>query len=154
MDKALFLDMDGVANGDKDFIPKGFSSQVSIHPIGIEKIHLIRKILEKTGAKIVLSSTWRHGWSIEQFEAVFSVFSFGFDGKFIGKTPSIRDATRGQEIDKWLKDNNFHGNFVILDDDSDMEPHMDHLVQTDGTVGLTPQDMRKAIEILNRESNT
>jgi len=143
--------MDGVLNGDEDFIPPGFTEQVSTHPIGIKKIHLLREILEKTGAKIVISSTWRHGWSIEQFEAVFSVFSWGFDRKIIGKTPSKVSATRGQEIGMWIRDNNFTGNFIILDDDSDMAPYIDHLVQTNEEIGLTAEDAQKAIDMLNKE---
>lgn len=38
--------------------------------------------------------------------------------------------------------------FVILDDDSDMEPHMDKLVKTDYRKGLQDEEVQKAIRIL------
>lgn len=152
MNKIIFLDMDGVLNGDEDFIPPGFNKQVSIHPIGMKKVHLLRRIIEETGAKVVISSCWRHSWSIDQFNAVFSVFSYWLDGWIIGKTPSLGyGVTRGYEINAWIKTNNFTGKFVILDDDSDMEPYMDYLVQTNGEIGLTEADAEKAIRLLNGE---
>jgi hypothetical protein len=41
--------------------------------------------------------------------------------------------------------------FVILDDDSDLEPYMNRAVIVNGEVGLTEADVDKAIEILGRE---
>lgn len=38
--------------------------------------------------------------------------------------------------------------FVILDDNDDMEPFMDRLVQTSWFAGLTQEDVKKAIKIL------
>ena len=38
--------------------------------------------------------------------------------------------------------------FIIIDDDSDMEPYMDRLVQTDARHGLMWKDADKAIEML------
>jgi len=70
---------------------------------------------------------------------------------FIGRTPHkwyLR--SRGEEIKSWLdeyKDQNIES-FVIIDDCNDMDPYMDHLVQTDHKIGLQDQDVEKAIKIL------
>lgn len=149
LDKVLFLDMDGVMNADRDFLPLGPKTfQVSTHPVGQFQTQLLSDIIVKTRAKIVISSTWRHHWSIPQFNAVFSVFTFWLNDWIVGITPCKMDATRGQEIEMWIKENNFTGKFVILDDENDMEPFMDHLIQTETSEGLGFRHADRAIEML------
>jgi hypothetical protein len=56
---------------------------------------------------------------------------------------------RGDEIAKWIKDNNFKGRYVILDDMSDMlDEQRPYFVRTDSWTGLSESDVEKAIEIL------
>jgi len=52
--KVIFLDIDGVLNCDKTPNPRKF-------PYIVDKKLLVRlkKLLDRTGAKVVLSSTWR-----------------------------------------------------------------------------------------------
>jgi Swiss Army Knife RNA repair-like protein len=52
--KVIFLDIDGVPNCKKTPNPRKF-------PYVVDKKLLarLRKLLDKTGAKVVLSSTWR-----------------------------------------------------------------------------------------------
>ena len=40
---------------------------------------------------------------------------------------------------------------MILDDEDDMDGHMDHLVQMDFDVGLIDEDCERAMIILSRE---
>jgi hypothetical protein len=40
---------------------------------------------------------------------------------------------------------------VILDDDADMEPHMDRLIQTSWKIGLQDAHMNRAIKMLGRK---
>jgi hypothetical protein len=55
------------------------------------------------------------------------------------------------EIDFWIKQNDFEGNYVIIDDNDDMlESQKDFFVETFPNIGLTMEDAKKAIEILNR----
>lgn len=59
--KVIFWDIDGVLNSDeyfdkiKDLNIQGIQSEVDI-----EKIKLLKKAIDETGAKVVLSSSWRY----------------------------------------------------------------------------------------------
>jgi hypothetical protein len=60
---------------------------------------------------------------------------------------------RGYEIDAWLKTWSEIENiesFVVLDDDSDIAPHMDRHVKTRFAEGLTSDHVPLALEILSR----
>ena len=55
------------------------------------------------------------------------------------KTACIVGAIRGNEIQQWLDIHKEYDveDFIILDDDSDMEHLIDHLIQTDSILGIT-----------------
>ena len=57
--KIIFLDVDGVLNNINDFKQKKNKEELE-HGLVLSKpkIKLLHQIQEKTGAKIVLSSTW------------------------------------------------------------------------------------------------
>lgn len=69
--------------------------------------------------------------------------------KIIGATPWL-NRSRGAEIDAWLKEHPCPA-FVILDDDSDMEPYTDHLIKTDTYDGFTFNSYVKAKELLQKQ---
>ena len=96
-------------------------------------------------------------------------YACGIKGEVIGKTPSrcpilSWSGHRGTEIYMWL--NNIFNcrnltytrntkeeifkvdNFVILDDDSDMEPFMNKHIKTKFDCGLQEKHSNKAIKIL------
>lgn len=69
--------------------------------------------------------------------------------RVIGTTPTLDgDWVRGKEIEKWISDNYAPKSFVIIDDDTDMEPYMDRLVKTECEFGLTDKDADKALDML------
>jgi hypothetical protein len=108
--------------------------------------------MNKTGARIVISSTWRHHNSVDRFKKMFQLYGLK-PGRIIGATPDIRSigSIRGDEVNAWLNDHPEVTRFVCLDDDGDF--HADqNLVQTDPEFGLTDSDMLKAVEILNKGS--
>lgn len=102
---------------------------------------------------LVISSTWRHYHDIEWIKNHLS--KNGIDGDRVrGVTPELRSATggnygmRGQEIDAFIQDWHSKGfdhitDFVIIDDNSDMDPHFEKLVQTDSTVGFDWKDVER-----------
>lgn len=149
-EKIIFLDMDGVMNSDRDFTPLGprKGGQISTRPVGLFHVQCLREIIEKTGAKIVISSVWRIHWTPDQFNAVFEVF--GLPGNHvISRTPREPYGPRGKQINAWINEHNAHGStFIILDDDADMEPHMDRLIKTQNQHGLGYKEMQLAIEML------
>ena len=147
--KVIFLDIDGVLNSIQQCIGWG---QDAYNYVGLNKtgIRLLKKLVELTNSKIVISSTWRydgkemiegalaaHGWEhIRLYKIIIDV------------TPDLA-MWRGKEIQDWLGRHPKVTDYVILDDDSDMLPEqMDHFVNTDGMIGFTIYDMVKAAEIL------
>lgn len=150
--KIIFLDVDGVLNcqiGSKVKTPSGFLNQHCVDNFN--------KLVEDTGAKVVLSSTWR----MDGIDAFESLKAGGVVCDFIGKTPVLKDrwTLRGNEIHAWIVENEiiiggayhqFHS-FVILDDDSDMLLwHQDNYFRTDPYIGLTPAVAYRAARYLNR----
>lgn len=154
--KVIFLDIDGVLN----LCYEGRDQYGSFfHPHLVDNL---RKIIEETGANIVISSTWRLSGLVimkEMWE------KRGLPGEVIGITPNFMShykttLCRGKEIDAYLEKCPEIEKYVILDDDSDMESHqMNNFVMTSGNrdhedcidigYGLTKICAEKAIKILN-----
>lgn len=164
--KAVFLDFDGVITT--------LESGWNLCP---KKMRLLGKILQATDAKIVISSSWRR-FSLDEtlkFISGGSIHSKGNPFPYCDKVVGITDRMyafsyndpinerrgkrpnylipRGVEIDRWLKVNGHDvENYVILDDDDDMlYCQRSHFIQTDAYKGLSEDDVKKAIEILNKE---
>ena len=167
MEKIIFLDIDGVLA-----IPSCLKD--GMWALSDEKQKLLGKILEKTNAKIVLSSSWRYA-TIERTKEHLTKEGFLFNDKLIGVT--IRayqwlekgtgihlSIPRGVEIKQWL-DTHIHSNngkdwnrkevgkdftYVILDDDTDMLlEQKDHYLNTNSEIGLTDDVVSGAVAILN-----
>ncbi len=154
MSKIIFLDCDGVLNSltyvkaNQPMTCVGAPSwrQAWIDPTAMATLN---KIIELTGADIVISSTWRIGAKLSELREDF--IAKGFVGNIIGKTPNLseKDNRRGKEIDNWIKVHNFTGKFAIIDDDSDLEPYMDHFVKTTWYRGLLEEHIKLVVEKLD-----
>lgn len=138
--KIIFLDFDGVVNA--------FSEPESLRYLSKKCVGNLNVLLHLTGAGIVVSSTWRIGRTMADLRQILVNAGLNFPRKVIGMTPR-GPGRRGTEIGLWLKDHPEVESFVILDDDSDMEPFMDRLVRSDSDTGLTDLDVEKALKILN-----
>jgi len=137
--KILFLDIDGVLNN-----AASLSEGIHIIP---EKCLMIRDICWRTGAKVVVSSTWRIGRSLDELQQIFRLVGMG--GLIVDRTPFHNEGPRGEEIDHWLKDNTRTKQYAIVDDDADMLEHqMQYFVKTEGIVGITTFERDKLIDIL------
>ncbi len=160
MIKIIFLDIDGVLNNEvMCFNPEWKEKQFDIDKRCMD---LLNNLIEKTDAKVVISSVWRYGNTIESLQKLLE--EYGFKGEVIGLTPSYGHTAcvRGNEILGWLQDNqdryegldyNFK-NYVILDDDGDMLLFQkDNFIHVDNFSGLTPNIIWKAEKILNRNYN-
>ncbi len=171
MTKILFLDIDGVLNSEKylfseemqqkeeefcknhykNGLPVDFDlafmldGKNQIDPLAVAKLN---KIVELTNATVILSSSWRCLFSIDEMNDILQFNGANF--KIEDKTPKLYGGCRGDEILQFLS--NFSGTvskFVILDDESDMDPVMEHLVRTDFKVGLTDQEVDICVNLLN-----
>jgi uncharacterized membrane protein len=167
--KIIFLDIDGVLalmHQSRDEYGSLFHQQY---------VDNLAMIIENTGAKIVISSSWRSS-GIEEMKNMWA--HRNLPGEVIGCTGYNKLRFRGLEIAEYLNKNcqfqriNWSRdrqeemietskckNYVILDDDSDMtysqkehfvkcSCNQDHPDAMEG-FGLTRQNAYRAIKILN-----
>jgi hypothetical protein len=158
----VFLDFDGVLNHAEWFRRRGPKPETSgewteerarwcFDPATAPRLNR----LAEAGARFVISSTWRMG-GLEEMRTILSLL--GVRGEVIGCTPDLstrepgrilwRSVERGTEIQAWLDANGNPGPIVILDDDTDMGPLYDRLVQTDDRTGLLDEHVTRALELL------
>lgn len=160
--KAIFLDFDGVLN----VIPQGHDDFGGIfHPEFVENL---KRIIEETGAKLIISSSWRH-MGLEKLHMMWE--HRGYPGEIIGITPDLwrnvvgedfhEKMQRGHEIQAILDQYYQITDYVILDDDDDMlisqrgnfvktSCNINHPDCIDIGYGLTKECANRAIRILNR----
>lgn len=134
--KVLFLDIDGVLNVYNT--PERFHGMLGIDPL---RAALVREITEVTGAKVVLSSTWRRDQDA-RYEVQRNI------GRFMDWTIYTNNPidVRGVEIQEWLtRMGQFWDitDYVVLDDML-IYGHEGHVYQTDNENGLT-WDIAQAI---------
>lgn len=158
--KLIFLDIDGVLNSN--FTDK-YTKSGSLF-VDDDKILLLKRLIDQTGAKVVLSSTWRVGWSHLEL-CVQSQLMHDFielreklweHGVELHDRTTILDAfmrRRGEEIQAYLDNHEDIEGYVILDDLNGkyLRPCSSHLVQTSEWRGLEEKHIKKAKAILESE---
>ena len=167
--KIIFLDVDGVLNNQlwyrsQEFRQGQSKEQYDLSQFDPRCVELLNSLIADTKAKIVVSSSWRIGRTVDELKDLFE--KVGIVGDVIDKTPKLyfsadgydRSVPRGCEIKAWLENNKSilgskmsKVNYVILDDDSDMLYwQREHFVQTDPYMGITPTVIFKAKSILHK----
>jgi hypothetical protein len=153
--KLIFLDIDGVLNSGRWLasIPYKLLREQDphvdrwVHMLDPAAVRLLNQIVERTGASIVVSSSWRYALDFERLVQVLR--AGGVCGEIIGSTPGGK-GIRGLEIEDWLNLSHLsYDAFLILDDDSDMEPLAHRLVKTTFSDGLRREHVERAVEMLN-----
>lgn len=154
--KVIFLDIDGVLN----VIGQGYDEFGQIFHKHLEEN--LKKIVDSTGAKIVISSTWRYA-GLKKMQKMWTKRNLA--GEVIDITDDLgiqgQRIKRGFEIQKWLQEHPEVIQYVILDDDTDMLNHQignfvrtsnntNHFDCIDIGYGLTTICAEKAIRILNK----
>lgn len=153
--KVIFLDTDGVLNSDEYFDKiKGLKIEGIEDQVDVEKIKLLKKAVEETSSKVVLTSSWRYKRNAQYLKQLLLEY-----GILVDSTPYM-DNERGKEIKKWLEEHKDIENFVILDDeifDSYDEELMKKLVKVSNGngrnlgEGLQQKDVEEIIERLGRK---
>lgn len=161
--KYLFLDIDGVLNHEDWYInevrknPIKYKNRWVLAQFDPQCVQRLNKILDQTGARLVISSSWRSDSCLKTY---FSNIGLTTDFDI---TPSLWDEPRGKEIEVFLLDHPCD-QYVILDDDMDFtdEQIKNHLVHCcadfcqalqeghEGQTGLTELKMEESINILNK----
>lgn len=163
MTKVLFLDMDGVLNSHAYAVkrnrahpeherlpwdrhdPRRWAEMID--PAAVMRLN---QICDQAGAKVVISSSWRYAHDVAMMKRILDIA--GFTGEVIGETPNDMHApARSHEISAWLAQNPGTTRFVVLDDGKSAGEGLEKwFVHTDLAVGLTDEDVKKAILILGR----
>ena len=149
--KIIFLDVDGVLNSAEfsrwlwDNHEKKYRGYEMLDQ---RAILCLQDIVFVTGAKIVLSSSWRIS-SLRTKQLEEQLLPYGLE--IIDRTISDASGGRGEEVKEWLSRHPEVSHFVILDDDDDFkdEELKKHFVQTTFYRGLLEEHVDKAIEILS-----
>jgi len=161
--KIIFLDIDGVLNSEIWFSKTAHLKGDSVF-FDPRSIKVLNHITDETGAKIVVSSSWRNGRSVSALQELLSLM--GVTGEIIGKTPRLQftglegydySIPRGNEIKAWLETNKdvlsvkmSKVKYLILDDDTDMLYwQREKFIQVDPYCGLTWNMINRAKQILN-----
>jgi hypothetical protein len=131
----VFLDIDGVLV-HLTYNPSKRKLRQDLDPKCVE---VLNRLTKETNAKIVVSSAWRHFHSPNELRDILE--EAGVQAEVVGTTPPFVDlkdpanSDRGEEILKWIQDNNYIGDYVVIDDDVyDIEPHIEesHIIYVSG----------------------
>lgn len=148
-DTVIFLDIDGVLA-----IPGSGITWHGLVGISDEMVERLRQIVLDTGARIVLSSTWKLGFMGKSLtrDAVYLKDKLAEHGLEIDDIVRELSDERGIEIQKYLRRHPEITHFVIIDDDSfDIEPYFpQNFVHTATFKGLSPENVCEAIRILHK----
>lgn len=156
IDKVIFLDIDGVLNCQSS--KSGCGSWIGIDN---SKVKILKEIVDKTNAKIVLTSSWKTFWE-RDYNLITHHHGKYLNNKLRKQGLHILDKTedkgrnRGKGIYDWIKKHNIK-NWLVLDDDifKDYDEEIiRHWIKTDfydNNGGLQKNHIEKAIKILNGE---
>lgn len=172
--KVLFLDIDGVINtvGAELGFRECYGLEKEDKFISMKNLrarraeifdpaclYYLRQIIEETGCKIVVSSTWRNGETVESMKSWFDCPVI--KEAIISKTPSYSSLSnpelkdrrgyvqRGEEIKWWIDNHPEVTAWAILDDDSDMDIVRSGFFKTCTYDGLKKDVAQKVIFHLN-----
>ena len=107
----VFLDIDGVLNSKQWYAHDAASHEgISLterklweHSIDPDCVQRLNRILQQTGAVVIVSSSWRKKHALS--EIVSALESRGFRGEVEGATSANGTLSRAEEITEWLAEN-------------------------------------------------
>lgn len=174
-DKLVFLDFDGVLNNSEFAAYQYKNDESAQDSMGLDlfdpkAIEYMNRIIDATGAKIVVTSSWRY-LGLAKLQKLWK--ERGLHGEIIGMTSlhvvdelilekgtewlerETNGSPRSEEIAHWLKTYDINAtyginaNYVILDDLPMPKELQVHAIQVNPQFGLTDQHVKQAIKILN-----
>ncbi len=157
--KLIFLDFDGVLNSKKWFNTlnnRHVDDKIILvdtdQMLDPEPVELINQLVEQTGAEVIISSSWRILHTLDSLNQ--SLKDAGARFKATDVTQRLY-TPRGIEIQTYLDYVAGLGGvveqFVIIDDDSDMEHlrNTKHFIKTIFVYGFTKWHFDEALKVLN-----
>lgn len=158
--KILFLDIDGVLNAH-DAWPNGYCG------MNAHKVARLDGIVRDTGCKIAIASAWRYmilkgAMTLEGFKYLFTIHGAAKETteSIVGHLPEDVDVDdphdRGKLALRWLNAWSFRVTMPVALDDGDAngndlgyEANGIPCVRPKRLVGLTPDDAKRVVELLN-----
>ena len=129
--KVVFVDIDGVLNtpmwtyrNDKFICSYNHPDDGKMN--NFQAMCWLNELCHKEDLKIVASSVWRR---LCDYRSAFYKSGLAEDVEILGSTPYLEGQTRGQEIKLYSQDHPEIESFIILDDGSDMDDLVDHLIR-------------------------
>ena len=156
LDKYIILDIDSILDTGRSnhLDPAQYG-----HRFDNGAVQNLRRIVDCTGAVIVISSSWRH-MGLSKLQYLWRKWKL--PGEVVGCTPGcwgdLRNFnSRGEEIQHWLKYNamkfgNTNYRYVVIDDfdkSGTIDGQEDKWIKANSHFGLTSVNAIEAINILN-----
>jgi HAD domain in Swiss Army Knife RNA repair proteins len=138
--KVIFLDIDGVLNCTNTPNPREFP-----YIVDPKLLKRLKRLLQRTGAKVVLSSTWRYDPT-----GLFGAKHWGIP--FIDVIPDMPKRPRRDEVLAWLKTHPKARRFVVIDDEDDELDQLP-LFQPSQNTGLTDSIAKGVADYLDGKTD-
>lgn len=168
-DKLVFLDFDGVLNSSEFAAHLSRNDEPAQDRMGLDwfdpnAVECMNRIVDATGAKIVVTSSWRY-LGLAKLQKLWKEREL--HGEIVGMTSlhvvdelilekgiewlerEMNGSLRSEEIAHWLKSYNINDNYVILDDLPMPKELQARFVQINPKFGLSDLQVKQAITILN-----
>lgn len=145
--RILFLDVDGVLNHKGIFYLDRQENMLC--DIAVNRL---RMLINLTGAKVVLSSSWRGMPINEGYLREAGVMALCHEDYRTKRLNHQTDTRRGDEIQEWLDRHPEVKVYAIVDDDNDMRPEQQQFfVQTSfDNGGLIDTHVSRLVSLLRR----
>ena len=154
--KYIFLDIDGVLNSE-EWHQYYWDNDLQYTPYDTEidyrAARMMCELVNKTGAEIVISSSWRTDMNEVRRRLHNSGLKCPIELRIEGYefSESDKHPTRGELIERFLSTHPC-STYVIFDDENDMtdEQKDGHFVKTKWKTGITKKDISTAERILSK----
>lgn len=144
--KVIFLDIDGCLN-----TYKSLEDGIILIP---EKVRMVEKLCNETSSGIVITSSWRHRYSVSEIKRLFKDNGWEGEVPIIGMTDTkFSEDSRGKHIKRYKKEHSELGidGYVIIDDrheESFGNNQLKRFVKINPIKGITLADFYRAKVIL------
>lgn len=162
MKKILFVDIDGVLNniawaeaGNSILAPEEVEITQQSTGWDPENVKWLKHIIDETDAGICIVSAWMFLFDTPQFDQMFSAWNVVQEVEGVTlPTENQHNATRGELVRDWIYWGSMLGavdvqSFAIIDDYADGYDEELPVVAIDPWKGLTEEDAKTAIKLLN-----
>ena len=155
--KIIFLDIDGVLNGafsrhigdaDENAVVRSWDNPHGDY-VELSILNILRRIIEQTGAKVVITSSWAHS---DEDGVNIGIM---MDIPTIDKTWCTGGSLqRGESVLDWIDSHDVES-YIIIDDaghnmyESYNSRLWSRMIHTNGRLGMQPSDEPKAVHMLS-----